>query len=192
MAGQSQLGALYNESRNWAAVKSIMRHLSDHVQLLCRMIPCGRPMPAWFPTVRATNGLRQTISCATCLIPSTAFGTACRPLAPSAAQCCGGRLHSRMEDSKGVWVSTDVFSQSWYVTAVYAVSAVKGIRMLSTDVHCCTSSVTCRNALLMNALSTPSHLPSRQQSSGRNASVAEIQAEEEQRSARQNMFNQQV
>ncbi len=46
---------------------------------------------------------------------------------------------------------------------------------------------TARNALLMNALSTPSHLPSRQDS-GRSASVAE----EERRSVRQAIFNQQV
>ena len=42
----------------------------------------------------------------------------------------------------------------------------------------------------MNALSTPSHLPSRQPSASRNSS--EIQAEEEQRSARLEMLNQQV
>ncbi len=44
-----------------------------------------------------------------------------------------------------------------------------------------------RNALLMNALSTPSHLPSRQEAS-RSASVAE----EDRRSARQAIFSQQV
>lgn len=49
---------------------------------------------------------------------------------------------------------------------------------------------TCRNALLMNALSTPSHLPSRQPSASRNSS--EIQAEEDQRSARLEALQQQV
>ena len=50
-----------------------------------------------------------------------------------------------------------------------------------------------RNALLMNALSTPSHLPSRQPSASRNSSVADIHAEEEQqRNARLEAFNQQV
>ena len=43
----------------------------------------------------------------------------------------------------------------------------------------------------MNALSTPSHLPSRQNSS-RVPSGAEMTAEEEPRSARQEMFSQQV
>ena len=50
----------------------------------------------------------------------------------------------------------------------------------------------CRNALLMNALSTPSHLPSRQPSASRNSSVAEFQAEEEQRNAQLDMYHQQV
>ena len=48
-----------------------------------------------------------------------------------------------------------------------------------------------RNALLMNALSTPSHLPSRQNSS-RIPSAAEMTAEEELRSARPETFSQQV
>ena len=53
-----------------------------------------------------------------------------------------------------------------------------------------TASGTCRNALLMNALSTPSHLPSRQPSARRSSS--EFQAEEDQRSARLEMLQQQV
>lgn len=99
-----------------------------------------------------------------------------------------------MEDSEGegVWVSADV---SCHILVCYSCKCLLCCERDQAAQYRCallTRSVTCRNALLMNALSTPSHLPSRQQSSGRNASPAEIQAEEEQRSARQNMFNQQV
>lgn len=50
----------------------------------------------------------------------------------------------------------------------------------------------CRNAFLMNALSSPSHMPSRQASSSRQPSAMDIQGGEEHRGDRQEVFIQQV